>query len=348
MWTGFIGKQIKRSDRNILQVNLSLILVPLFLLGLNWRYWDNFISGPFKTTPQQLESIKDPDDIAKFFVAVVSEDVVQTGVQEITEHRRGGVVTSEEVSAEFVALVVEKRLLLVKANAKHINQKTFTGTLIAIPQDVRTEVLDDLPAESQDIKDAFLPVMLVEEDFRVPGYVALALSLPTIGLGIWNLQKVGRRWGKPEKHPIAQSLAKVGDPGQIAAQIEHELQSNPQTPKFGATTVTAGWLLREEHFGLTTLALGNVIWAYIKVTSHKRYGITVGKSWAVHLFDREGKEWSISGQEAQVEQIIQTVVQRVPWIFVGYSDELQNAWLRQRHEMIAVVDSRRQQVQAAG
>jgi hypothetical protein len=59
MWNGFVGKQINRSNRNMVMANLSLLAVPLLLgsWGLATGYWKGFIGGPVTMTSQGLDAV---------------------------------------------------------------------------------------------------------------------------------------------------------------------------------------------------------------------------------------------------------------------------------------------------
>src|ERR687886_124524 len=106
MRDGFIGQQIRRSNRNLLLTNLGLLLVPLAIGLISPRYWHNFFQGPFPIEQQNLLSIKNSDIEEKYFLTVEGEKSIKTGLQEITKRvRKGsGTVISENTSADYVAL----------------------------------------------------------------------------------------------------------------------------------------------------------------------------------------------------------------------------------------------------
>ena len=345
MWDGFIGKHIRSSDRNMLIANLGLVLVPLAIGVSTARYWSNFAAGPLKIDRQSLIAIKNPEAADRYFVTVKGDKSIDTGLEQITQRKSkySGTVTSQKVSAKFAALVIDQKFLIVKATAEHAGNVEFTGELTPVSSEVQQQVINDAVSKNPKMKEAFLPFMLEETDFRTSGYFGLALGLPCILLGLWNLKKVGGRWGKPEQHPIAKALSAKGDASMVASQVEHELQSGANDA-LGNTKITRSWLFQPSFFGgLSALPLDSLVWAYKKVTTRRTYGIPVGKSWAAVICDRNGKSIEISGKEAQVDQVLQKLWQQAPWIMGGYSDELQKLWSQERSKFIEVVDLRRQQ-----
>ena len=346
MWDGFVGKHIRRSDRNMLVANLGLVLVPLAIGVGTARYWSNFAAGPLKIDRQALIAIQNPEATERYFVTVKGDKSIDTGLEQITQRKNkySGSITSQTVSAKFVALLVDQKLLIVKSNADHVSNVEFTGELVPVPSEVQRQVISDAVSKNPKMKDVFLPFMLQETDFRTSGYIGLALGLPCVLLGLWNLQKVGKRWGKPEQHPIAKALTAKGEASSVASQVEAELQSGATDPALGNTRITRSWLFQPSFFGgLTALPLDHLIWAYKKVTTRRTYGIPVGKSWAAVVCDRDGKSIEIGGKEDQVDQLLQSLWQKAPWVVGGYSDELQKLWTQDRSKFLEAVDLRRQQ-----
>lgn len=347
MWDGFIGKQIQRSDRNILLTNLGLLLIPLTIGLMNQRYWYNFFFGPFPVEQQTLFAIKNPDTEGKYFLSIEGEKSVPTGLQEITKRvRKGsGQVVSTEVSANYLALKLGQKILIVKADGKNANTTKFQGALVNIPDNIQNELIGKLEAENPSLKGVLLPFMLQDDNFRFGGYFGLAIGLPCLILGVWNLQNVFRRWNSPERHPIGKSLARLGDsPERFAAQINSEVQSETQNFSLGSLLITPSWLFRKKSFGLDIMKLDKVVWVYQKVTQHKRNGVHTGTTYTAVITDRQGVSIEIPANQQRVEQVIQEILNRAPWVIAGFSEELKKLWQSDRQKIFEVVDQRRQQL----
>ncbi len=80
------------------------------------------------------------------------------------------------------------------------------------------------------------------------------------------------------------------------------------------------------------------MWIYKKITSGRG-----GKRYAALVYDRYGQMTTITGKEAQVDEALRGIAQRLPWIMIGYSTHAQAAWTKDRPNFIAEVDQRRKQ-----
>jgi hypothetical protein len=229
----------------------------------------------------------------------------------------------------------------VKAVPESAAATEFAGRIREMPSDVHSQLIAPVLKEHPDAKDMFYPYMLDQEpahDYNTIGYVALAIGVPCGALAIWNLTKVGRRWGKPENHPIAKQLGT--EPATVAATIEQEVAaSNSHT--IGKTTITSNWLFRPTTYGLQALRLEDLVWFYQKVTTHRTNGIPTGKTYSTVLYDRAGRSFEMNAKEAQVENVMTILYDKAPWAVTGYSDELQAMWKKQRASLVAQVDERR-------
>jgi hypothetical protein len=85
------------------------------------------------------------------------------------------------------------------------------------------------------------------------------------------------------------------------------------------------------------------MWVYKGVIQKRSYGIATGKDFSALVYDRYGKMLTINGKEAQVDETLRGIVQRLPWIMVGYSAQAQAAWTKDRTNFIAAVEQRKKQ-----
>ncbi len=269
MKTNVITKHIQRSNRNLLAANVCLLLSLMAVILSNQRYLYNLFWGPFPMDSQALLATKNPETNSKYFVTIRGEQSLDTNVQEVSKRvdKYTGETKSESVTANYLALVVNKRLLLVKAGD---NKKAteFTGSLVTIPEDARTKIISDIESQNPRLRNVFLPVMLEVSDFRVWGYWLFGLGIPLAALGIWNLNRVAHRRKNPDKHPIMQSLTRFGATEAIAAQIDAEVQMEANNSTVGSIVITPSWLLKSSTFDLNIVNLNELVWVYKKVTTH--------------------------------------------------------------------------------
>jgi len=126
MWDDFISGQIRRTNRNLFLLGTGVLTILGLLPAAGWRDAYNFVFGPFPVQGSELVSIWNRDIPKRYFLKVQGEKSFATGMQEVDANNH------DKVRAEIVALVVNKRLLLVKTPPDN-QQLQFTGTLTAVP-----------------------------------------------------------------------------------------------------------------------------------------------------------------------------------------------------------------------
>lgn len=86
----------------------------------------------------------------------------------------------------------------------------------------------------------------------------------------------------------------------------------------------------------------DLLWAYMQVTTHKRGFITTGRTYAVLLRTKNGRCFTHAvSSEEQVKEILTRIQNILPWVILGYSDELQKAYAKNRADLICASDERR-------
>jgi hypothetical protein len=338
MNNSLVHSTIRRSNRNQLILCVAGALLLVGLAALNTRYFYNFFFGPFSVDRQALLATTDAGALRQYFVKISGDRVLDTGAQEVSRNTKSG---SETVTASFMALLLDDRFLIVKAPD---DKKTtdFTGYLEAMPSDVRTEIVSDIEREVPDVKGAFLPYMLNTESFRQAGYIGLGLGIPLFGLCLWGLARTIRRSNDPSVHPIMRALGRFGPPDYVAGQIDAEMLA--ANPKAGGVSLTPNWLVHAGSATLSATRIEDVVWAYKQVTQHRTNGIPTGKTYAAQIWDRHGVCITVTGKEPVVNQALEAVAQRVPWVLAGYSPELEKTWKQNRAAVIDAVEQRRRQV----
>src|SRR6266404_1227465 len=176
MWDDFISRQIRRTNRNLFLFGTGILIFLGLLLAAGWRDTYNFIFGPFPVQSSELVSISNPDLPKHFFLKVEGEESFATGMREVDAGNH------DKIRAEVIALVVDKRLLLVKTPADN-HQLQFTGTLTAVPAELFNGVAHQWDAKHPDLKGAFLPIMLDATGFRKGDNLWVALAGAGFGSG---------------------------------------------------------------------------------------------------------------------------------------------------------------------
>lgn len=92
--------------------------------------------------------------------------------------------------------------------------------------------------------------------------------------------------------------------------------------------------------------LGDLAWAYKKVTKHYTNFIPTGKSYAAILYGRHRQRLEVSMPQKKTDQLLADLAARVPWAIFGYSKDIAAAWQKDPDGFVATVDSRRQKLAA--
>ncbi len=335
MWDDFISGQIRRTSRNLFLMGGAILIILGLLLAAGWRDTYNFIFGPFPTQSSELVSISNPDSPKNYFVKVQGEESFATGMREVdaSDH--------DKIRAEIVALVIEKRLLLVKAPADN-HQLQLTGTLTAIPVEVSNGAVRRWDEKHPDLKGAYLPFMLDATGFRKGDNLVVAAV--GAGLGVLGLVLIGipvRRKMQPESHPLLTQLAKYGGLQDVRMRIDSEMRSEGGGETFGAMQVTTNWLIHAAAYKTNVMATRDVVWAYPKVTKHYHSGIPTGKTYSAIIRDSKGQSVEISGKKDSVPKMLESLQRRMPWVLIGFSKELEALWLREKPKFLQLIEQRR-------
>lgn len=336
----FVHGIIARSNRNLLLRCLLgiALLVGAGLIFSNYLY--NFTTGPFTVKGKLLGNAASLGDLSQRFITVTGDDdLIDTGYQYVTTSSSG----AETIEAYYQALILDDKFLLVKSD-KLLEGKTVTGGLTEMPGDVREEVIRDIEKEYPDLKDTFLPFMLDTSDFRIPGYIGLAIAAVVLLLTVWGVFRWISRRGDPLQHPIMKSLSRFGDPDTIASQIEMDMVNNPA--KVGKLSLGRSWLVQSTGSSLSATRFNDVMWAYKSITQHRTNGIPTGKTYAALIWDRHGTCMTVNGKEKLIDETLTELSRRSAGAVFGFSADIQNMWKSNRADFLTAVDQRRQDSKA--
>lgn len=91
-------------------------------------------------------------------------------------------------------------------------------------------------------------------------------------------------------------------------------------------------------------ACKDILWIYLEVTQHRTNGIPTGKTRAVVICTKNGGSNTIpSGSEQASDEIMKYIARQMPYIIVGFSDEIRDGYNKDRAGMAAYVEGRRQE-----
>ena len=62
------------------------------------------------------------------------------------------------------------------------------------------------------------------------------------------------------------------------------------------------------------MQIQDIMWAYKQVTQQRVHGIRAGKTYVALIWDRHGVCITAPGKEAAVNQVLEAVAARAPWM----------------------------------
>jgi len=332
MIPGFVGQQIRRTNRNLLIANLILIAIVAAITLCCAGYLIECVKGPFPTTLNDLAQLKSPDAAPhKFITFPIDQNRVDPAYYQIT----GG---SNHQNDYYHFLHLDDGRFIVANTHSESVPDTFTGSISDTGGDIQNQVL---PGIADRVQGSIANFSLDTDSYRFGMYVLLVCGIPALALAFWNIAKFIKRTRDPLTHPTAKELAKIGPPEEIAVAVDAEIQAGAQRVK--KVLLTTSWLAYLRLYAADLVYLGDVAWAYKQETKHKQYGITVNKTYATILHDVRGRKLTIPLSQKQVESVIAELGARVPWAYVGFDQRLKTAWEKQRPQFLATVEQRKQQ-----
>jgi hypothetical protein len=321
----------------------AIILAAVALFGAyQQRYVRNFLLGPYDLGGAELDAIGEVTAAPEYFARVTGVKVIDTEIQEFTINERNGVETSRSVSAGYYALDMGDRFLICKsASGPSTN---YTGALAPLPAGFTAQFFDT--PEMQALRDRFYPYYLDDESFRLPGYIAIALFL-ILAFFLVKISHSARKHLKdPSSHPVCQRVQQWGD----SLGISFAAQREADTPRFkgrNGWVITEQFLVRSTFFSFNLLRISDLLWAYKKVTKHSVNFIPTGKTYESILYCHGG-EVTIRSKEKITDAILEFLSQRTPWAFLGFSQELEEHFKKNRAAFCEAVEQSRQELTRQG
>lgn len=337
----FIKGAARRSGFNQFILFGLAIAVVIIAGAFAFNSYYNLFTGPYKISQDTLLDITDVNSLKEYYVTVDGDDVIDTGYEQVT--RNYGIETGR---VKYSALVIGDKFLLVETPGDP-NQKTYTGSLVPIPSDVMSQVIRDIELEVPQVQGHFLGYMLNAGNFTLNTLVSLVIVVLAFLFCIWGLARAFSRMVNPVNHPIMKNLKRFGDPEEVSEQIVSEVGGEHEIIH-RRLHLTRNWIVQKQAslFGATRLK--DAMWMYKHVTQHRTNGIPTGKTFSVIIWDRHGGSVTLNGKEKQIEEMMQAIYRRAPWIITGYTKDIEIAYRTGREKFAAEIDKRQQQIQPSG
>lgn len=335
----WLERMCQKAANHTIAFWMIVTFAALLVVGANYRYTRDFISGPFPTSGEELDRVSDVDQVEHSYIRVSGSKTIDTGIREITTTTSNGVKESERQSAGYFALLVGDRFLVVKSSSAP--NGTVEGELKQMPSELRYELSSSLGANQ--VQQYIRPLLLDAEGFRHPGYWAIAAGLVLLFCLFRYMRPALSLRKDISRSPVIQRVRGWGDPISLAVEIEGEYCKGVQYKSPGLR-ITERYVIEDRFFKFNVLRFQDLLWAYKKVTQHSWNFIPTGKSYnAVMVF--YGGSCTVSGKQAQVDEALGRTAVKCPWAIFGFSKELQDLFNHKTEDFCAAVEIRRRELQ---
>ncbi len=212
------------------------------------------------------------------------------------------------------------------------------GQLTSMSSSLTNSLFSD--PEDAVLRTKTYPFLLITDNYRIPGYIALGLTV-ILGFLLWRFAvPAWKHIQDISQHPVVRRAERWMYPTDRAMQAEREMTEAIRYKRAGAV-VTQNFVIQRGLFTFNIFSFDDLLWAYKKVTRHSVNFIPTGKSYDGVLIFYGGNE-IFKAEQKSVDELLDFAANRSPWAILGYSEELSRAFNKDTTGFCALVENRRQ------
>jgi len=334
----YLGRQIRRCQRNILFVCAGLLCALLLPFFVQRRYFANYVLGPVPFPASDLPSIHQAESLPRYFVTLRGATAAETGITEVDVRRNRSSHAEQErtLRSELLVTRVGERYLALKVSPGQRGEE-WQGGLHTLDRDQSQQLLGALA--SADARPELWPVYLDATGFRGTGHVALGILLPALSIVLWVMARAAGRYRNPNTHPILKKIERYGDPGTVLLQIDAEAEAAGGHIETGLTLVTASYLIFGGEFRVQIVRFADIVWAHAEVVLQELHGLPVGREHFLCVYEKSGDKLSLPAPGRTPRGLLKIIHERAPGAIIGDSPEVAQMWAHDRDRLIAQVET---------
>jgi len=170
----------------------------------------------------------------------------------------------------------------------------------------------------------------------VIGYIGAFFAVLMLAMGLGNL--VQGLFGNPLK-----AIEKYGvkHNGEDAAMQKAQMLFDRNIPKYGMIGDDEMFIYDDGH-ALMVEDPKDILWAYENVVTRKSGVVTVGKDYSMVIRLANGKQISIAAKQGEIQSMLRAFHEICPDAIVGFNNDINRDFIRNRQAVIAEVARRRQ------
>ena len=321
MTRGAIKEAALNDMRGVAMALTVVAAVCAGILGLNWRYVYNAVTGPY-----QFDSALSAAPGVREFVRATGTMVPTGMVEEVTLRLLRGATESKSVNAQYLAMNVDGRLLIVKTDPD-FSGSVAEGRLVPLPVAVGAS-LKALPAH---------PWMIdAEIGYRWRTNLFVMIAAPVFVLALLLLVPALLSLRSPAKHAALKKLKRFGTIDQVMLKIEDELISAGDRARVGTLLITPSWIVRLQTT-LQVWAIADLMGVGVKTTPGKS-----GPKIEMVFWNRDQSiEETVTVSESEAREIMTAITAKHPWAAVDDVAVFDKRWRSGRAQVEQDVDAKR-------
>lgn len=223
-----------------------------------------------------------------------------------------------------------------------INKIHVSGTLVPMEGESERYYREYVNALgwSQEEVEMFLPYLLkvgyIGENSKTEFILWVVLSAFCLIFGIvWLILGLSGRY---LKH-IRKYCEASGNPEIAKERLE---QFYVRTPEKYGIRLSTEYFMSTKGMHAALVESREIIWVYLHILKHSVNYIPVGKSYSIMVMKADGSRLEVGMRgKKKAERAMEYIGQALPYVFIGYSDELQSIYDKNRQSMIQAVEERR-------
>lgn len=337
----------KKTLKSSLLGSIILILAGLGLAG--WNALDAFYSvigyTDFTTIPtEDISSQLVTVDLKYNFGCYLEEYEKNTKTGSTKTTHLYYVIGTEDVESPDI----DWKFMSIKVPASYASRmdKMYEGDTTPVTFSGKIKKLD--AEETRYFREYFEEAGFTDAEIdaaTIPYYIqcfASPVSMSSMYIVLFAVGALLLIWGivRVVKVTSGASLSKlrkdITAAGYTEASIDSDYRNAKSFDKKGSLKV--GRLMTYYLSGSSARAINNskMMWAYQNTVTHRTNGVKTGTTYNVMVFDEatpKGHSFSVAN-EAVAQEMLQRINDTLPWVVVGYSDELKKLYNKSRTEFL--------------
>ncbi|MCH5338801.1 MAG: hypothetical protein J1E03_08465 [Acetatifactor sp.] len=130
----------------------------------------------------------------------------------------------------------------------------------------------------------------------------------------------------------------MAEAGVTEASLESDYNSAASFKKNGEIKVGRQFIYYISGSSPRLIPNSKLLWAYQSTTTHRRNGINVGTTYSIVMYvnDKRGSVTLQMPNEANTQEMLKRINATLPWVVVGYSDELKRLFNNDRAQFLGL------------